>query len=711
MFAGTYEAWGHDMTTGAKTLRFTLLGPLRAWRGPQELDLGSRQQRTLLALLLVRQGRPAPVDALVADIWGDRPPPRAVGSLRTYVSRLRKELEIPDGAGGGPRVLVSEHGAYALRVPAEAVDLGLFGRDVAAADLARAGRRPEEARTLLRTALALWGDEPLAGLGGPGVDAERSRLEGQRLAALETRLALDVELGEHIAVLGELRALAERHPLRERLSSLLMRAYVLSGQGGEALAVHERTRRLLAAEFGIDPGHEMAAIAEGITSGATAGGTAGVTGSGRAAGEPVHEVLRDAPTAGTARTGLPARAGLPGQGGPVGQGPGGSAGPEPVPDGLRRPAQIPRDLADFTGRDEALAQLTGELTGASGREPAGARPAPVAVVSGSTGVGKSALAVHAAHRVRGHFPDGQLYADLRAPDGGAVHPAVVLESFLRALRGSDRPVPERQTDRAALYRSELAEARVLVVLDNVADPAAVDALLPGGPGCAALITSTARFSGLAGARHTHLGALSRAEALSWLRTAIGAERVAAEPEACVELADRCGGLPLALRIVAMRLATRPSWAVASVVAALRGPQRLTALGIADLSVHEAFRREYGRLPAALRPVFARVALLREPDGQFGPTAVALALGVPSGEARALCEELVDRSWLESARPGRYHVHGLLREFAVSVQRDGPGPRSDGERPAAVLFAPDGADPSLGSRSLRRPRRTGEGLAS
>ncbi|CAM5361140.1 hypothetical protein SAVIM40S_07654 [Streptomyces avidinii] len=696
VFAGTYEAWGHDMTTGATTPRFTLLGPLRAWRGPQELDLGSRQQRTLLALLLVRQGRPAPVDALVADIWGDRPPARAVGSLRTYVSRLRKALEIPDGAGDGPRVLVSEHGAYALRVPAEAVDLGLFGRDVAAADLARAARRPEEARILLRTALALWGEEPLAGLGGPGVEAERSRLEGQRLAALEMRLALDVELGEHIRALGELRELAERHPLRERLSALLMRAYVLSGQDGEALAVHERTRRLLAAEFGIDPGREMAAIAEGITS----GGGIGVTGSDPAAGEPAHEAPREPQAAGTAR------AALPGQGGPT--------GPEPVPDGFRRPAQMPRDLADFTGREQALAELTGQLTGGQAGGAAGVRPAPVVVVSGSTGVGKSALAVHAAHRVRGRFPDGQLYADLRAPDGTAVHPAVVLESFLRALRGPDRPVPEQQTDRAALYRSELAEARVLVVLDNVGDPAAVDALLPGGPGCAALITSTARLSGLAGARHTHLGVLSRAEALTWLETALGAERVAAEPEACVELTERCGGLPLALRIVAMRLATRPSWAVASVVAALRGRQRLTALGIADLSVREAFRREYGRLPAALRPVFARVALLREPDGQFGPTAVALALGVPSGEARALCEELVDRSWLESARPGRYHVHGLLREFAVAVQQDGQDGtgRADGERSAAVLFAPEGADPSLGSsRSLRPPRGTREGLAS
>ncbi|WP_448699702.1 BTAD domain-containing putative transcriptional regulator [Streptomyces avidinii] len=556
---------------------------------------------------------------------------------------------------------------------------------------------PRRARILLRTALALWGEEPLAGLGGPGVEAERSRLEGQRLAALEMRLALDVELGEHIRALGELRELAERHPLRERLSALLMRAYVLSGQDGEALAVHERTRRLLAAEFGIDPGREMACDRRGHHERwrhrrhgeRPRGRGAGARGPARAAGR------RD-------RAGRPARAGRADRAGTRS-----GRFPAPGPDAPRS-GRLHRPGAGARGAD------SGQLTGGQAGGAAGVRPAPVVVVSGSTGVGKSALAVHAAHRVRGRFPDGQLYADLRAPDGTAVHPAVVLESFLRALRGPDRPVPEQQTDRAALYRSELAEARVLVVLDNVGDPAAVDALLPGGPGCAALITSTARLSGLAGARHTHLGVLSRAEALTWLETALGAERVAAEPEACVELTERCGGLPLALRIVAMRLATRPSWAVASVVAALRGRQRLTALGIADLSVREAFRREYGRLPAALRPVFARVALLREPDGQFGPTAVALALGVPSGEARALCEELVDRSWLESARPGRYHVHGLLREFAVAVQQDGQDGtgRADGERSAAVLFAPEGADPSLGSsRSLRPPRGTREGLAS
>ncbi|MEU9031323.1 BTAD domain-containing putative transcriptional regulator [Streptomyces sp. NPDC048383] len=712
------------MNTDAISLRFTLLGRLRAWRGPRELELGSRQQRTLLALLLLRQGRPAPVDTLVTDIWGDLPPARAVGSLRTYVSRLRKEIETPDPTGEGRRVLVSEHGAYALRVAPEAVDLGLFQRDVTAAELARAARRPEEARVLLHGALTLWGEEPLAGLGGPGVEAERSRLAGLRLAALETRLTLDVELGHHIRALAELRALTEQHPLRERLGALLMRAYLLSGQDGEALAVHDRTRRLLAAEFGIDPGREMAAMAEGIALGAGGargaggvGGTAGSDGTG-GPGDTGGTGSAGRSDAGTSGKGPAARASGcegPCEGAAIGTGPADTprSGRRSAPEDFRRPAQLPRALADFTGREETLARVIGELTGARSdpAEPGAARPAPVVVVSGSTGMGKSALAVHAAHRVRGHFPDGQLHADLRAPDGTAVAPATVLESFLRALGGAGRAVPERQTDRVALYRSDLAERRVLVVLDNVEDPAAVDDLVPGGPGCSALITSTTRPSGLAGARHTHLDVLSRTEALTWLEAAIGAARVAAEPQACSELVELCGGLPLALRIVAMRLATRPAWAVDSVVGALRGRHRLAVLGIADLSVREAFRREYGCLPAPLRSVFARVALLREPDGRFGPGAVAPALGVPPAEARALCEELVDRSWLESALPGRYHVHGLLREFAVSVHRDELAPRADGDRPVAMLFAPDGADTRLGSRSSRPPRGLREGLAS
>ncbi|MEU6483693.1 BTAD domain-containing putative transcriptional regulator [Streptomyces sp. NPDC046887] len=673
------------MTTGTDTPRFALLDRLRGWRGERELDLGSRQQQTLLALLLARQGARVPVATLVAAVWGEDPPARAVGTLRTYVSRLRKLLEPPDATAEGaprtPRLLVSERGGYALRVPAEAVDLGRFQRDVASADRARAAGRPAEARDLLRAALDLWGDEPLAGLAGPGIEEERSRLVARRLDALEARLELEVELGGHAAVLGELRELAERHPLRERLAALLMRALVLNGREGQALAVFDRTRRMLAAEFGLDPGRHMSALAEGITRAGYPAGPGPAAGFGPAGG---------------ARCGTPAEAwaavdgaGCPGTATGAADTPSGGDGPPPGADGtappptrLPRPAQLPRDIADFTGRSEEVRSVVDGLTAGSGYA------APVVVVSGTTGVGKSTLAVHAAHRVCDAFPDGQLYADLRGPDEVPKDPVAVLSSFLRSLASPGRRLPEDLADLVALYRSELAARRVLVLLDNVADTAALGPLLPGGQGCAALVTAGTRLTALAGAHHVHLGVLPRAEALGWLETALGAERVAAEPLACAQLVDRCAGLPLALRVAIARLATRPSWAVAAVTAELTDRHGLSRLALAELSVEGALRRDYTRLPERLRSVFARVALAREPDGRFGPLAVAPVLGVGSHQARELCEQLVDLSWLESPTPGRYHVHALLREFAVTVRWEDAPPPARADLPATPLFPPD-----------------------
>ncbi|WP_432093083.1 BTAD domain-containing putative transcriptional regulator [Streptomyces sp. bgisy100] len=654
------------MTAGAETVRYALLDRLRAWRGTEEVELGSRQQRTLLALLLLRQGAPLSVDGLVAGVWGQDPPLRAVGALRTYVSRLRKLLEPRHGTGGAPAVLVSEHGGYVLRVPVEAVDLGRFQQDVAAAELARAAGRPGEARELLRTALALWGEEPLAGLGGPGIEAERARLSARRLSALESRLALDVELGEQAAVLGELRELTERHPLRERLGELLMRALVLSGQEAEALAVYERTRRVLAAEFGLDPGHEMASLAGSLP-------------------------LRRAPAGAPAPGALPEGATASGTG--------------TMRSGYHRPAQLPRDLADFTGRDGAVERVTGALTTAVGRA------VPVVLVSGMAGVGKSALAVHAAHRVRGHFPHGQLYADLRAPDGGPADLAGVLGSFLRALRGPVEPIPESVADRVSLYRTELAERRVLVFLDNVTDPEPIGPLLPGGPACAALITSGVRTTAPAGAGHTHLDALTPDEVLAWLEKAIGPERVAAEPEACARLAEVCGGLPLAVRILAMRLATRPSWTVASVVEGVSGRNRPAGLRVADLSVEGVFQREYARLPVRLRRVLPAVARSADEDGIIGTAALTGALGRSAHAAHDLCEELVDVSWVESAAPGHYRIHGLLQEFVgapefADAREAGGGPGREGGPYAEILFAP-GDDGGRGGAAARRLRPGGQ----
>ncbi|GHF72785.1 hypothetical protein GCM10010218_62470 [Streptomyces mashuensis] len=598
------------MTVGI--VRFAVLGRLRAWRGDSELELGSRQQQTLLALLLLRQGEPVTAAGLVAGVWGDDAPPRAVGTLRTYVSRLRKLLEPGRDAGAAPEVLVSVADGYAVRVPQGALDLGEFESFVAAAERERLAGRAAEARNLLGSALALWGQEPLQGLAGPGIEAQRARLADRRLAVLESRLALDVELGGHAAVLGELVALAERHPLREPLYALLMRALVLCGRPDEARAAYARIRRALAEEFGVDPGHELSALA--------------------------RDIAADAP-----------------------------ASPHPAPDGLPCPAQLPGDIADFTGRARAVRAVCDLL----GTPPE--TGVTVVAVSGLGGVGKSALALHAAHRVRVGFPHGQLYADLRHPCGHPVDPAVALASFLRALGVADDAIPARTAERVLLFRARTAGRRLLVVLDNAAGSEQIRPLLPATASSAVLVTSSAKPAGLPGTRFVHLDAMAADEALALLGRVIGPERAAAEAEACARLVEACGFLPLAVRIMAVRLATRPSWTVASLVERMTaGDGRLAELKVGDLAVESVFRREYERLPAPLRRTFRLLPPAGEPDAAFRAAGLAASLGTSPSGAEELCESLVDVSLLESPAPGWYRFHQLLAEFARGPAGDDAG---------------------------------------
>ncbi|KPI11675.1 transcriptional regulator, SARP family, partial [Actinobacteria bacterium OK074] len=242
------------MATGSAPLRFSLLGPLRAWRGGTELELGSPQQRAVLAALLLRRGRTAGVGDLVDGIWGAQPPPGALSVLRTYVSRLRKLLEPDRPAGAPPRLVVSIGDGYALRTDSVTSDLERFEDHVTRAERHRAdGDLPAAAR-LLRDALAGWEDTPLAGIPGPYAETERTHLAERRLGTLETRMRVELELGRHEAVLPELAALRDAHPLRETLSELLLLALYRCGRQAEALEAYARTRRVLVDELGIEPG-------------------------------------------------------------------------------------------------------------------------------------------------------------------------------------------------------------------------------------------------------------------------------------------------------------------------------------------------------------------------------------------------------------------------------------------------------------------------
>ena len=611
----------------ASPLSFSVLGPPRVRRGTAELPLGPPQQRAVLVALLLRDGRPATAQELVGAVWGDLPPRRALGALRTYASGLRRVLEPgregggggTDGGGdgggsrGGHRVLVSVGDGYALRLPAGALDASLFENEVIAAELARAAGRTAESRDLLRTALDRWRGEPLAGVPGPYARTQRVRLAERRLAALETRLELDLELGAHADLVPELTALVAEHPLRERLRGLLMLALHRAGRHADALAVYADTRRTLVEELGIEPGRELAALhrrllAEG------GGATRSSTGArGRREARP----------------------------------------PIPHP---RSPAQLPGDVPDFTGRDRLVADLREALLA----EPR--RAVAVVSVSGAAGVGKTTLALHVAHGVRPGFPDGQLYADLRGAGSDPADPHAVLGSFLLAL-GVDRDaIPAGLSERAALYRTRLAERRVLVLLDDARDAAQVRPLLPGSPGCAVLVTSRSKLAGPGTGLQVDLEVMEPAEARALAARIVGGERLDAEPEAVRELLAACGYLPLAVRIVAARLASRPSWTVASLVKRLADRRRrLAELRVADLAVEAVFQLGYNQLDAAQRRAFRLLALPECPT--LSREAAAALLGLPEYDADELCESLVDASLLHSPTAGRYRYHDLLKLYA------------------------------------------------
>ncbi|AZQ35471.1 tetratricopeptide repeat protein [Streptomyces cyaneochromogenes] len=610
-----------DAAEPAATLRFSVLGPVRAWRGDERLSTGSPQQRALLAALLLREGRTATAAELIDALWGEEPPSQALAAVRTYASRLRKVLD--------PQVLVSESGGYAVRGLAEGtLDLAVAQELAAEAEKARGAGDLCHAREVLGRALALWDGEALAGVPGPYAEAQRVRLEEWRLQLLESRLDMDLEQGCHAEAVSELTALTAEHPLRERLRELLMLALYRSGRQAEALAVYADTRRLLADELGVDPRPGLKELQQ--------------------------RILQADP--GLAEPSAPA------------------AEPTVVP---VRPAQLPASVPDFTGRSAFVRELSEVLAGASGTE---GRVMAVSALAGIGGVGKTTLAVHVAHQSRSAFPDGQLYVDLQGAGPRPAEPETVLGSFLRALGTADSAIPDSLEERAALYRSLLDGRRILVLLDNARDAAQVRPLLPGMEGCAALVTSRVRMVDLAGAHLVDLDVMSPDEALSLFTKIVGEERVASEREAALDVVAACGFLPLAIRIAASRLAARRTWTVSVLAAKLADERRrLDELQAGDLAVKATFELGYGAMEPAQARAFRLLGLADGPD--ISLAAAAAVLDLPPEDTEELLESLVDTSLLESAAPGRYRYHDLVRLYArACAERDEQPP---GERDEAL----------------------------
>ena len=574
------------------------------WDGAAWSPIRAAQQRVVLAILLAEAGHVVGTERLVDEIWGERPPRAAVGAVQDYVMRLRRVL---GSRRDGP--LVTRGRGYELVVDDGEIDAKVFER------LAESGRRGlvegrlERAVAQLTDGLALWQGAPLADVPpARTVAAEAARLEQRRLTATEDRLSARLELRQHAEVVTEVATLVTEYPLRERLHGQLMQALYRCGRRAEALAAYGRARQLLVDELGLEPGPELREL---------------------------HRAVLDDDLS-VARTG--------------------TGRPRPVV-----PAQLPPDIAGFTGRDADLERLDALL------DRGGALV--VSTIAGTAGVGKTALAVHWAHRVRDQFPDGQLYVNLRGYAAGSpLRPVDALARFLPALGVPADEVPAGAEDAAGLYRSVLAERRVLVLLDNAGHPDQVRPLLPGSPGCLVLVTSRDKLGGLVardGAVGLPLDVLSPAEARTLLAHLTGAGRVDREESAAAQLAELCGHLPLALRIAAANLTARPRVTIARYAEELAAGDRLAALqvdGDPHAGVRVAFDHSYAALTADARRLFRLLG--PTPGADIGVPAAAALADLPTAQAAQLLDRLAAAHLIEEHAPGRYAFHDLLRRYAA-----------------------------------------------
>jgi DNA-binding SARP family transcriptional activator/tetratricopeptide (TPR) repeat protein len=613
---------------GSHGVEFGVLGPLQVIRDGTAMSIDSAHKpRLVLAALLSQADRPVTVDWLVGVVWGEQPPVSARRNMQHYIHRLRAVL-------GNDRIASGPDG-YVIRA-GDGLDAAQFRRLAADGGAALSGSDPARVRDTLRAALDLWR--------GPAYSEftdcrelidEAARLEELRLTVSEQWADAELTLGHHGTLVEGLSELVRTHPYRESLRGLLMRALYGTGRQADALQLFRTTRALLADQLGVEPGPQLQRLHEQMLR-----------------GDPQLTVQQVGPVTATAATG------------------GGDGG-------LPVPRELPAEVAGFVGRQGVLKALDELLPDDSG-DAAG--PVVICAITGTAGVGKTALAVHWSHRAADRFPDGQFYVNLRGYAlGRPLPPIEALTTILTALGTPPQQVPVDVAAAAAQYRSQVAGRRMLIVLDNARSAAQVRPLLPASPGCLVLITSRDRLTGLIahdGARRLTLEVLSPDESVELLGWMIGRERAAAESVAAAELARTCAHLPLALRIAGASLTDRPHSTIAGYVAELAASGPLTVLAVDDdVAVRGALDLSYRILPHRAQQLFRWLGLVPCPD--FTASAAVALTGFTEAQALQALERLVAAHLIVQHAAGRYTLHDLLRRYAadLAATQDSPTQRA------------------------------------
>lgn len=626
-------------TTDDVWVRVAVLGPIHIVADGEVLSVPRAQTRGILALLALQPGRPLSHEAIIEAMWTGTAPKKARAQVHSALSVIRGLL----AKAGRAEVVESTRFGYRLALAPTNVDIGQFDLLTAVAE---SEGDPRQAVGLWRQALALFHGEPLADAAGGYVAASRTSIDERRLLAVEKLADVELRLGRHANVAAELAPMLSAYPYRERLRGRVMLALHGSGRQSEALSLYHAYRRELSEHDGLDPGQELAGLAVQIL---------------RTAAVPAKQFPTDPPSTRTPAILDDSKIEPSPHRRPAG---------EQVSRGRRIPKLLPLDVRGFAGRRRELNRLSLVLGDRRDRDTA----TNVVVISGMGGVGKTALAVHWAHRVSDRLADGQLYVNLRGfdPAGTAMPPGEAIRQFLDALAVPSQRIPADLDSQINLYRTLLADTRMLVVLDNARDAEHVRPLLPGAPGCFVLITSRNMLTSLVAAEGAHiiqLGQLSPAEAYDVLSRRLGTARVTADPDPVAQIITCSARLPLALAIIAANASTRPDLPLAAIADQLRNSRgRLDALSTGDTpttDVRAVFSWSYWTLSGDSARLFRLLGLHPGPD--FSTAAAASLCGLPVQHAQTLLHELTN-AHLVTENNGRYHLHDLLRDYAAELAR-------------------------------------------